>query len=143
MPRKPRPYVTPEKELLKTVLAMFKFRGIIAIRLNAGMTVLKDANGKPRMIRGAPKDWPDILFVLRGPWNGRMGALELKRKGERPRPGQYDVLRLLAASGAAAMWADNSADVEQALDRMAEGWDVHIDDDGECVLEDVRDRNPS
>jgi hypothetical protein len=134
MPRKPRPYVAPEKELLKSVLALLEHRRLIAIRLNASLTVLKDATGKRRAIRGAPKDWPDVVLVLKKPWRGRFGAIELKRKGERPRPGQYRILRMLAESGAACFWADNIKDVEQALDRLAEGWDVRIDDDGECSL---------
>lgn len=140
MPRSPKPYRPLERELLKSVLAILKHRGIPATRLNAGRTIIKDPKYGERVIRSGNKDWPDVLAAVPVRLPGldfpiaRFMGLELKRQGKRPRDGQYAVLRALNAAGAIGAWVDNVNDAEQLLDRVQQGWRVEIDDAGECVL---------
>ena len=53
---------------------------------------------------------PDRLVVTPG---GRMGFLELKRKGELPRPLQLHKMNELAARGCVVGWADDRESVER------------------------------
>jgi hypothetical protein len=57
-------------------------------------------------------------FILAGPPYGRIHALELKRRGEKPTEAQYAFLDDVRAAGGLAAWVDNYA---AAIDQL-QGW---------------------
>ncbi len=61
-----------------------------------------------------PKDFPDLLGQVSG---GRWIAVEVKRPGQKPRPGQLAYLELFRQHGAIAFWASSADD---ALAQLSE-----------------------
>lgn len=60
--------------------------------------------------------WPDRLVVLPG---GKVGFLELKRPGEKPRALQVKRLNELRRTGVVADWADSKEAVDEFLRHLA------------------------
>jgi hypothetical protein len=54
-------------------------------------------------------------FILAGPPQGRLHALELKRRGERPTEAQTAFLDEVRAAGGLAAWVDSYADAIEQL----------------------------
>lgn len=72
---------------------------------------------------------PDRIIILPG---GRIGFLELKAPGEKPRKEQLHRIELLRMLGCTAGWADSRASVDQFLSML-----TCQSGDGESCLTDI------
>jgi hypothetical protein len=92
------PRVPLEREVVRDVRDLIKAHGGRMIKVRGDVHLVNE---------------PDLVGCLAG----RMLAIECKRPGERPSPGQYARLRVWANTGALAFWADSAAYVEEILRR--------------------------
>jgi hypothetical protein len=124
-----------EAPILAGVLDLLELLGIPAFRSNAGGGYRIGKGGRPQLIRGLPKGFPDVFGWL--PNNGRILAVECKRPGEEPTPEQWAYLHAINRDGGFAFWTSDLERCRFVLTLALKGYDVSYQDDdnpGECVL---------
>lgn len=119
---KPRPAITPEREVLRQVLEVLAIHGIDADRQNTGA-----ANFGGRCVRFGKKGNADISGMLP---DGRKLDIEVKRPGKRPTPEQFDRLHRTNAGGGVGLWLDDAECFARLLPAILAGAWVEIDDQG-------------
>ena len=107
-------YAATEHEIQASILQYLELVGAVAVRVNAGMTVIQGEGGKRRAVRGAPAGTADILAC----WHGRYIAIECKTHRGKTTPAQDDFLNRVRAAGGIAIVARCAEDVEQMLEAL-------------------------
>jgi hypothetical protein len=128
MPRaKSKPPKVPEADVLKAVLDCLRIWGLEPRRKNTGAAL----NPRGQMVRfGQPGD-PDVETTLPG---GRLCQIEVKAPGKRPKPEQFDRLRLCNEQGGVGLWVDDAGELARILPKLCAGAKVEIDETGQQWL---------
>jgi hypothetical protein len=121
-----------EAELLKTALAILRAHGIFAWRNNTAAWFPEGKDGRRRCVRCGLPGSSDILGLLP---DGRFLGLEIKRKGERPRPDQVEFMRQINMSNGVAFWIDEVRHLEKVLPYILKGARMAADESGDVVVE--------
>ena len=123
-----------EAEVLRSILATLSWLSVPAWRNNTG-AFLAEHNGRSRLVRFGSPGGSDVYAILPG---GRFCAIEAKRRGNRPTPAQVAFLRMIAAAGGLAFWADDPATVERVVRAALDNPRLRVElaDDGTQVLTD-------
>jgi hypothetical protein len=121
-----------EAEILKTALAILRANGVFAWRNNTAAWFPEGKDGRRRCIRCGLRGSCDILGVLP---DGRFLGLEIKRKGERPRPDQVEFMRNINMSNGIAFWVDEIRHLEKVLPFILKGARMSADEDRIEILE--------
>lgn len=100
-----------ENQIQHTILEYLNYVGHYCWRNNTGSVVL-ESKGKQRYFRAGLKGSADILGVAK---DGRMIAIEVKRKGGKATEEQLAFIREVASRGGYAMIAYDVADVEKFM----------------------------
>jgi Holliday junction resolvase len=95
-----------EMDLVNAVIDTLRYRGAVALRINAGQVQVMD-NGRPRIIRLAPAGTSDVIACLRG----RFMAVECKIGNNKPTELQQAFLDSVTAAGGIAIAAWSIDDV--------------------------------
>lgn len=113
--------ILPEREqdLVNAIIQLIQMRGGWVIRINSGMTVVEDVNGKKRMIRGAPAGTSDIIACYRS----KFVAIECKIGRNKMTVYQEDFMQQICRAGGLHVLAYSLDDVIGALD-LIEGKEV-------------------
>lgn len=108
--RKKKPTTEPitESQLQASIIKLLRKHGYIVLRTNAGLI-----NIDGRWINLGEKDRADLHAC--GP-GGLFIAIEVKRKGNKPTPGQLKYLEEVKATGGFAFWADDIKTVKEMLE---------------------------
>jgi hypothetical protein len=128
-----RALAIPEKVVLREALAALRDLGIPASRRNVG-AVRSLHKGQERLIRFGTPGEADIQGVILT--DGRLLAIEVKRKGKRPTPKQYAYLRAVLASNGVAFWIDDAAVLWRIVPKLLAGCRIEIDEAGDCFVTD-------
>lgn len=113
-----------EREILAQVLAGLAAFGIEPERQNTG--AFPGANG--RMVRCGKKGDADVGFILpRGPNRGIRVEMELKAKGKKPTPEQWDKIMRVNAAGGFSFYSDDAVQCLHVVRRLLDGWRIEID----------------
>jgi hypothetical protein len=120
-----------EAEILKTALAILRANGIFAWRNNTA-AFFPESDGRRRCVRCGLPGSSDILGILP---DGRFLGLEIKRKGERPRPDQVEFMRQINMSNGVAFWIDEVRHLEKVLPYILKGASMTADEDRIEILE--------
>jgi hypothetical protein len=119
----------PEAAVLKSVTAYAAARGCVVVRVNSGLTVLRNGDGTSRAIRGGKPGTSDlILCVPAGREQAEVGlflAVEVKapalpglrRRGE-PTEAQRSFLRSVRAAGGWGEVVRSVDDLKMILDDL-------------------------
>jgi hypothetical protein len=96
-----------EMELVNDIIEWISIMGGKAIRINAGLQIIKDGSGKSRAIHGAPAGTSDILVC----WCGRFVAIECKIGSNKPTQLQQDFINDIKDKGgkAVVVWSLDEA----------------------------------
>lgn len=127
-PRQSRPPVPTEAETTEQVVAAFRMLGMELKRRNVGGAAFPNADGSTRYVAFNEADDADWSGVM--PFTGKALEVEIKRPGERPRPGQLAKLRKLNAQGGVGLWVDDAEVLPRLFPRVIAGGWIEIDDDG-------------
>lgn len=103
--------VASEHDIQTAILNYLGYKGIKAIRVNAGRYAIGEGKSR-RMIMGAPTGTPDIIGVIPG---GRALYVEVKRPGGKPRPTQVDVMAEYKYLGALVCVATSVEELHETL----------------------------
>lgn len=106
------PFEPTEKEIQNSILAYLELSGHFVWRNNSGVVKQQDKYGHTRMWRAGIKGGSDILGVAK---DGRMIAVECKRKGNKTTPIQEAFLDEVAKRGGYAKVAYSLDDVSDLL----------------------------
>lgn len=111
-PKRPKPPVPREADILAAVLSILAWSGILYWRVPLSPVLRGGPGPKARLCPNPMKGFPDIAGVLPG---GRLLVVEVKRPGERLRPEQAVWRANLEAAGALYVLATSVEDVRRAL----------------------------
>lgn len=101
-----------EQDLVNAIIEYIHLIGGVAIRINAGMRIIEDAeSGKQRVFRGAPAGTSDIIACI----GGEFHAIECKLQGNKPTEKQRMFLQRVDQAGGRAMVAYSLEDVIQEI----------------------------
>lgn len=141
-PAPPDPLAPPERDVLKSLVAVAGRFGVSLWRNNVGSFPVHPEGGRRRYFRsGLCPGSADLIGLL--PGRGTFLAVEAKRPGARPRPDQVAWLQMVNAHGGIGIWCDRVEQLERALDlligpggymlgvRMEDGGDWSIVERGE------------
>lgn len=95
-----------ETDLVKAVIELITLKGGVAVRVNAGMRVIEEADGSTRVFKGAAKGTADVLALFRG----RFLAVECKMGNNQASEDQLSFLDTVYQSGGMAMILRDSID---------------------------------
>lgn len=123
----------PESEVLRACLRALQARGIFAWRNNTGM-FFASHEGRRRAIRAGHPGSADILGLLP---DGRLLAVEAKRPGKLPGPGQVAFLQAINTSRGVGVWVSSVDQLEAVLDLALAGRRFRVDDECNVFLEDL------
>lgn len=127
-----------ERDVLSDVLAACRALGIPVQRQNVGMAT--GASGQP--VRFGKKGNADVSGTIpRGPNAGKRVEIEVKRKGKKPSPEQWDRIHSVNASGGLSFYVSDPADALRVLGRLLEGWHIEIDAGGTQWVTDEHGEN--
>src|SRR6185437_13316823 len=120
MNRSTRLPVPLEAEVQKSCLKVLEAFGVLAWRSNTGAFRVPGKGGRQRLMRaGLGNGSADIVGILPGycsvSRSGRFFALEVKRPGGRPTPGQIAWLQGVNQVGGLALWVDSAQLLIDAL----------------------------
>jgi hypothetical protein len=113
-----------ERDVLAGCLDACRALGIDAERRNVGQVEIGG-----RTVRFGRTGAADITGTIpRGPHAGKRLEVEVKRRGQRPRPEQLQRLAEVRAAGGIAFWCDDAADAFRVLQRVLDGAVIQVDD---------------
>lgn len=122
---------SPEREVLRSCLAVLDALGIRAWRRNVG-SLVAEYRGRRRFVQFSEPGQADIWAILP---DGRHLEIEVKRRGRRPSTGQLLWLRQCCALGAVAFWVDDPRILERVMRAVLAGGVISWRDDGTYDVE--------
>jgi hypothetical protein len=109
--------IIPEADIQKQILEYLARRRIFAWRQNSGAVVYEDRNRDKRFVRFASVNGiSDILGILP---DGRMLAIEVKKRGKKPSKKQRIFLETIRENNGVAIVAYSLDDVIKELDHVS------------------------
>lgn len=136
MPAKPRsrkPPVPRESEVQATAAEYLRSLGWIVMRRNTG-AMRASHNGRERLVRFSEKGAADLEGIINP--SGYHFELEIKRRGEWPRPEQVAWLKSRnGIGGSVAFWVDNIPDLAEVAHHVMDGGRIEfVGDSGQYRL---------
>ncbi len=107
-------YYATETDLVRAIRDLLTLRCALSIRVNAGVQVIEDENGKRRIFRGAEKGTSDIIACVRGVFI----AIEAKMPGNKPTQAQLDFLERVRQAGGVGIVAYDVETVNNLVDEI-------------------------
>jgi hypothetical protein len=119
----------PEAAVLKSVVAYAEARGCVVIRVNSGLTVLRNGDGTRRVIRGGRPGTSDLILCVptgrdRG-YRAEFVACEVKapalpkvRRDGRPTEAQRAFLHAVRMAGGCGEVVRSVDDLREILDHL-------------------------
>ncbi len=106
--------IIPEADVQKQILDYLAWRHVFVWRQNSGAVVYEDENRNKRFVRFASVNGiSDILGILP---DGRLLAIEVKKKGKKPSDDQEKFLAAIKRNNGVAILAYSLDDVIKELD---------------------------
>lgn len=102
-----------EQDLVNAILAWLRYRGAWAMRVNSGIKMIPQENGRQRVFRGAPAGTADIVAC----WHGRYVAIECKVGRNKQTEAQFVHQQEIGGAGGLYILAYSVEDVAEILDR--------------------------